>query len=148
MKADLEIRDYEPKDAEQISILMTELGYPNTIDFFRERFDTLLNTGLDRILVAERGGFILGIITLHFMPLPHLPGNLCRVVALAVKSDSQRQGVGAKLMVTAEEIAREKGCSKMELTSGEQRSDAHTFYRAIGFEEKSKRFTKDLTSEE
>jgi ribosomal protein S18 acetylase RimI-like enzyme len=148
MEADLKIRDYESRDIEQITILMTELGYPNTVDFFKERFEFLLHTGLDRILIAESDGCIHGIITLHFMPLPHLPGNLCRVVALAVKSESQRQGVGAKLMVRAEEIAREKGCSKIELTSGEQRNDAHAFYRAIGFEEKSRRFTKDLTSED
>ncbi len=138
------VRDYELKDLEQISILMHELGYPNSLAFFKERFDTLANTGFDKVLVAEREGVVQGMITLHFIHLPHLAGNLCRVVALAVRNEFKRQGIGAKLMIKTEEIAREKNCAKIELTSGLERTEAHDFYRAIGFEEKSRRFTKDL----
>lgn len=144
MGPEVRIRDYKVSDIGRIAVLLGELGYPHTVDFFKRRFEILDESDLDRVLVALQELDIVGLATLHFLPLPHLDGDLCRVVALVVASSARRKGVGAKLMARAEEIARQRGCVKMEITSGAHRTDAHAFYEAIGYEEASKRFVKIL----
>jgi GNAT superfamily N-acetyltransferase len=43
-----------------------------------------------------------------------------------------------------EEWGRERGCALVEVTSAERRADAHAAYRALGFEEAPRRFTRRL----
>ena len=45
----------------------------------------------------------------------------------------------------AETFAREKGCERMEVTSGNHRQGAHAFYEKAGYEQSPHgRFTKNL----
>lgn len=144
MDPEIFIRDYDVSDIAQITSLIGEHGYPNSPDFFASRFEILKKSGCDRILVATKGKDIVGLMTLHFIPLPHEDGNLCRIVALIVGLEACRRGVGANLMTAAEEIALSHGCIKIEVTSGDQRTDTHAFYKALGYEEVSRRFVKKL----
>jgi len=144
MDPEIFIRNYEASDIDQITSLIAELGYPNSREFFASRFEILERSKCDRELVATRGNEIVGLMTLHFIPLPHQAGNLCRIVALIVGFEARRRGVGANLMTAAEEIALSHGCIKMEVTSGDQRTDVHAFYEALGYEEVSRRFVKKL----
>ncbi|MFE4711919.1 GNAT family N-acetyltransferase [Paenibacillus sp. NPDC056722] len=64
---------------------------------------------------------------------------------VVVSSRARRQGVGKKLMVRIEEIARERDCYYMILVSGEQRKEAHIFYETLGFrDEKVEGYRKHL----
>lgn len=58
---------------------------------------------------------------------------MVNVLGIAVRSDSQRQGVGAALMAAIEGWAREQGCHAIRLATGETREGAHAFYTRIGF---------------
>ncbi|MFC3748638.1 GNAT family N-acetyltransferase [Paenibacillus sp. GCM10012306] len=65
---------------------------------------------------------------------------------VVVSSRARRQGVGKKLMVRIEEIARERDCYYMILVSGEQRKEAHIFYERLGFrDEKVEGYRKHLS---
>ncbi|MFF2016104.1 GNAT family N-acetyltransferase [Paenibacillus sp. NPDC058177] len=65
---------------------------------------------------------------------------------VVVSSRARRQGVGKKLMVRIEEIARERDCYYMILVSGEQRKEAHIFYETLGFrDEKVEGYRKHLS---
>ncbi|OBZ14658.1 GNAT family N-acetyltransferase [Bacillus sp. FJAT-27264] len=65
---------------------------------------------------------------------------------VVVSSRARRQGVGKKLMVRMEEIARERDCYYMILVSGEQRKEAHIFYETLGFrDEKVEGYRKHLS---
>ena len=50
-----------------------------------------------------------------------------------VAPGGRRRGVGRALMREVERRAREAGCYKLQLVSGARRSQAHLFYKAIGY---------------
>ncbi|PYO92644.1 MAG: hypothetical protein DMD58_01460 [Gemmatimonadetes bacterium] len=49
--------------------------------------------------------------------------------------------IGA-LVAAAEAFAWQRDCRRVEVTSGDHREDAHTFYRALGYEMDERRFIK------
>jgi GNAT superfamily N-acetyltransferase len=65
-------------------------------------------------------------------------------MAMVVKNKYRRLGIGRELLIALETSARQRGCVRIELTSGIHREDAHTFYEAQGYSEKRKRFVKVL----
>ncbi|MCD9021833.1 GNAT family N-acetyltransferase [Cohnella silvisoli] len=62
-----------------------------------------------------------------------------------VSARARRQGVGEKLMLEIENIAKERGCYYVLFVSGGQRTEAHAFYEKLGFkEEKVEGYRKHL----
>ena len=89
--------------------------------------------------MAELDGVTAGVIAAHVVPSLGGRGPFVRVVTLAVDSTRRRVGVGRRLLGAVEDWAAEMGCSDIEVTSRRSREDAHTFYRAQGFEDVSVR---------
>lgn len=131
-------------DSETLAALLGELGYPNTNAFAEEKLKQLAKREDDRVFVAEDEGEVVGFASCHIIPLIHEEHNLCRVTALVVASDYRRRKIGRRLMNAVEEYAQKYGCGRVEITSGERRQDAHSFYEHIGYGEVSRRFLKTL----
>jgi ribosomal protein S18 acetylase RimI-like enzyme len=72
------------------------------------------------------------------------PSPTVRVTALVVDRRARRRGVGKLLMERAERVGVAAGCEFAELTSAMDRTEAHAFYRSIGYEPNSLRFRKPL----
>ena len=86
------------------------------------------------LLVAEIDGEPVG--TLHLIVVPNITheGTPWAIVEnVSVDAAHQRSGVGRALMEDAERRAREAGCYKVQLLSGEQRG-AGAFYERLGYE--------------
>lgn len=105
-----------------------------------------IRASLDNTLyVAEDGGRLVGTFQLTF--IPNLTGRGClraRVESVKVAEARRSKGIGARMMVFAEEMARARGAAVMELTSNNRRLDAHRFYERIGFERSHAGFKKRL----
>ena len=127
-----------------MSDLLKELGYPDTSSLTKTKIAKLTKSKNDTVLVAEVDGKVIGLAHLHVAELFHEPGKLGRIMALVVNKKYRKVGVGHKLMVSLETIARKAGCTKMEVTSSVHRSEAHKFYQKLGYFEKPKRFIKML----
>lgn len=138
------IRDAESDDAQAIAGLLGDLGYPATSEFVLAKVRTLGQRAYDRILVAEKNGKVVGVLSLHIMLLLHHKDNLCRISALVVSLDYRRQYIGRRLMEMAEAYAKAHKCFRIEITSNEKRADAHAFYVSCGYAEQAKRFCKDI----
>jgi len=138
----LKIREARPQDCAVIAGLLSELGYPNTSAFVRDKLAAL--DASDTVLVAEGAGEVLGFAHLHVSELFHEPGRIGRIMALAVTELNRRAGVGRELIATLERIARQTGCVEMEVTSGIRRQGAHAFYERMGYLEEPKRFMKRI----
>jgi GNAT superfamily N-acetyltransferase len=52
------------------------------------------------------------------------------------------RGIGASMLRAAEELARVRGCYRIQLTSRNVREDAHRFYLANGYDQTSQGFKK------
>jgi len=95
------------------------------------------------LLVAEsNNGAIAGLIAGHIFPLIHESGNVGRIMALIVDSESQAGGIGTLLLEMLESWFQENNCLRFEITSGEHREEAHQFYLAKGYVEDKRRFVK------
>ena len=140
------IRRLTTSDAEFAAPLITELGYPTTADAFAERFEALCTTPHSAVLVAEAQGCIVGLVSVHSFEMLHRSGRLGRITALVVASSARGHGVGSRLLEAAEEHLQQSGCTMLEVTSNDRRSDAHAFYAARGYREKRVRFVKSPAS--
>jgi len=131
-------------DADDVARLLSELGYPCEIDDAAERIDAIAANDRQALVLARRDGAVCGLVALDFMYYLPLGTITCRVTALVVTPTAQGLGIGRQLLKEAERRARTGGASRIELTSGSQRTEAHAFYRACGYKDSSVRFVKQM----
>jgi GNAT superfamily N-acetyltransferase len=87
-----------------------------------------------RLLVGEIGGEVLGTVdVLVAENLTHRAKPWAVVENVVVAARARRSGLGAALMEAAAVFARARGCYKVMLLSGLDRTGAHAFYDALGY---------------
>jgi GNAT superfamily N-acetyltransferase len=96
------------------------------------------------VLVAEVDDEIVGLAAFHVIPHLELDDPTGRLTSLVVAADARREGIGRALVERVAQAARDQGCGQLELMSGDSRAEAHAFYRALGFDDTSRRFVKEL----
>jgi GNAT superfamily N-acetyltransferase len=97
------------------------------------------------VLVAVVDDDVVGVCQVMVFPhFQHTGGWCAELESVHVRRDVRGQGVGAKLLAAAEELARREGCYRIQLTSHETRLDAHRFYKREGFAPTSQGFKKLL----
>lgn len=137
------IRHAEPTDIPALVDLMRELGYPADADMLGRKLEWFDASNMDALLVAEQEDTVVACIGLHAMEL--LPsGKLGRISVVVVAPKVRRQGIGKRLLDAAIAYFDSQECTLVEVTSGEQRQEAHALYRAFGFVERRSRFVKKL----
>jgi GNAT superfamily N-acetyltransferase len=134
------VRIARERDLPVLEALYRELHLDSYASFavsparMRAAFRKLARDRKHRILVAERGGTIVG--TAHLIVVPHLGHGLkpfAIVENVVVAPDARSLGVGAALMKTATALALELGCYKLALTTNVRRMRAHRFYERLGW---------------
>ncbi|RIX53667.1 GNAT family N-acetyltransferase [Paenibacillus nanensis] len=66
------------------------------------------------------------------------------LTTLIVHEEHRNLGVGKQLIEKLENIAKEKGCKRIELDSGFHRERAHQVYEHLGFHKRAFLFSKEL----
>jgi GNAT superfamily N-acetyltransferase len=101
----------------------------------REVIAQILADQARSLLVGELDGRLAGTVdVLIAANLTHHAQPWALVENVVVAEGARRRGVGRALMLRAIELAREAGCYKVNLISGDERLGAHDFYRRLGFE--------------
>jgi GNAT superfamily N-acetyltransferase len=139
---EISIRQATEADAEALAALVGELGYPTEPATALERLRDSTAVG-DCLLVAVHHSNVIGLILLHRTPFLHRAPD-GRISTLVVSDNYRGKGVGGRLLVAAESVFREWGCTRIEVSSGAQRAAAHRFYLRAGYSEQPKRFIKVL----
>jgi GNAT superfamily N-acetyltransferase len=144
-KVEVTVRDAQINDVCDLAELMGVLGYPTTEEQMRYRLDKILSDSSFRTFVAEDANRVVGFIGVQRSVVYEMDGEFLQVCAISVLPAYQKSGIGRRLMEAAEAWARECGCIKVTLTSGNQRvHTAHPFYRKLGYEQTGVRFVKTL----
>lgn len=86
------------------------------------------------VLVDERDGRLVATAQISWLRvLIYDGGLLCQVESVRTASGLRGQGIGAALMEHIIELARERGCARVQLTTNARRTRARTFYERLGF---------------
>lgn len=101
---------------------------------YRAAFDAIAADPSHRLIVAERGGEVVGTLQISFVPgLPRFGMTRAILENVHVRADQRGAGLGTQMVEWAIERCREAGCGMVQLTSNKVRLDAHRFYRRLGF---------------
>lgn len=140
------IRDATPWDYKELATLMNELGYPTTDGEMKLRLSNIQLNPYYRTLVFEEKKLILGMVGMMLGFRYEKNESYIRILVLVVKKEYRDQGIGTKLLLEAEEWAKDKGANMITLNSGNraERVNAHQFYLSKGFEGKATGFYKVL----
>jgi ribosomal protein S18 acetylase RimI-like enzyme len=100
------------------------------------------------LFVAEVRGHVAGFVHAVIRDMPPIPILVPRRVAvvdnIAVQQGLRRAGIGRALMHRAQQWARERGATEVELNVYEFNKPATAFYRSLGYETFSRRMGKRL----
>jgi len=77
-------------------------------------------------VIARAAGELVGVAE------GELRGPVCRLARLMVPTELRSRGIGAQLLKAVERVAREHGCERVRLETGE-RGRAETFYADHGY---------------
>lgn len=114
----------------------------------REYIVNAIRSAAVGLFVAQKESDLVGLVHVVIRDVPDIailvPRRYAVVDNLAVREDQRRGGVGLALMERAEEWARTKGATSIELNVYAFNKVAQRFYRELGYEILSHRMTKTL----
>lgn len=97
-------------------------------------FDSVDADERELLIVADRGGDVVGTMQLSFLRTLARRGALrAQIEAVRVRSDLRGAGLGGAMLEWAIAEAERRGCALVQLTSDNVRTDAHRFYERLGF---------------
>lgn len=136
------IRAAELNDIPSLQRLFLQLGYQTDAERLQRHIHEK-NESLS-VFVAESEKENRGVIVVNLITPVHEPGLWALISALVIDESARGAGIGQQLLIAAERLALEKGCTQIELSSSERRVRAHNFYESNGYKEVRKRFVKLL----
>ena len=139
----IEIRKACAEDAMAVAMLCRDgLGYDCSTQFVRKKLNGL-DSKREAVFAAVKDGKVIGFIHIEKYDTLYFE-TLVNVLGIAVDSEHRRCGAGRKLISAAEAWAKGIGATGIRLNSGALRTAAHSFYRAVGFdnEKQQLRFMK------
>lgn len=87
------------------------------------------------IAVDKKSGKIVGMGTVLICSV--LSGTKAWIEDVVVDQKHRRKGIGETLCRMLEQKAKDEGAEHINLTSGNNRIEAHRFYQALGYEPRS-----------
>jgi GNAT superfamily N-acetyltransferase len=143
----VQIRRAQMADTDAITHILRALGwfahlnsepYESTKRRIAHQLKLCASADSHSVYVAQSSaGAVVGYGAVHWMPTLFLPGPEGYVSELFVGESARGQGVGAQLLETMKEEARERGCSRLLVVNMRYReSYERGFYRKHGWEER------------
>ena len=131
-------------DAKTIQDLLRQLDYPTTDRFIEEKLPLLLDHPDHSLVVYEKQGIVVGMISIHFIPQIALAGDFANICYFAVDENVRSEGVGAKLEAYCTQLAKERKCDRIFVHCHIRREDAHRFYNRQDYQESPKYLMKQI----
>jgi GNAT superfamily N-acetyltransferase len=107
---------------------------PDDLDPYRAAFARLAADPNQLLIVAVRAETVVGTLQLSIIPGLSRRGRTRSIIeAVRVHRDERGSGLGTTLIEWAIAESGRRGCSLVQLTSDQTRTDAHRFYQRLGF---------------
>ncbi len=140
------IRVADAFDCEDMAVLATQLGYPSTAQEIQRRIAEMKDRDRYAVYVAvDSNKKVIGWIGVYLFRAVEVD-EFAEISGLVVEQSVRSHGIGAKLLLAAEEWARTSGCLHISVRSNVVRERAHKFYlrHAYAFTKVQKTFVKNL----
>ena len=106
-----------------------------SLQAYEQAFAEIDSDPNNMVYVAVDSGAAIGCLQVTFIAnLSFEGGKRALIEAVRIADSHQGQGLGRAFMRYAIDVAREKKCKIVQLTSNTQRSDAIRFYEQLGFQ--------------
>jgi ribosomal protein S18 acetylase RimI-like enzyme len=101
---------------------------------YRDAFAAIARDPNQLLVVAERGGAVVGCLQLSFIPgLSHRGAWRGQIESVRIAASERGAGLGRHMLDWAIAECRRRGCRMVQLTSDKTRADAIRFYESLGF---------------
>jgi len=131
---DKKIRAARLEDSSEIAdICVSSLGYNCSREHVCKKL-AVIDNSRERVFVAVSDEKVIGFVHCEKYDVLYFE-TLVNILGIAVAKDYKHEGIGRMLMLAVEEWARQIGAVGIRLNSGETRTEAHKFYRSIGFDD-------------
>lgn len=132
----MEIRAYQSNDFEPVyQLFKNELGYEEN----KQHIEEMLKSHFE-IFVAVIDQQVVGFIGIELTYVFEINNKVIRIIALAVDTKYQRQGIGRQLICYIETL--DVSATILTLNNGLKRKLVHCFYTHLGFMIKGYSFIK------
>ena len=95
-------------------------------------------------LVEERDDCLIAVLNLRFEDQLHHTECIAEIMEFAVEEAFRGQGIGKTMLEEACKIAKEHGCSQIEVACNQLREETHRFYLREGMHSFHYKFSKSL----
>lgn len=99
---------------------------------FAEVYMELLKDKKHHFFIFEEDGTIYGFLHMREEKQLHHISNVAEILELVVNPSMRSAGIGKKLLTYACEVAKDLGCTQIEVASNQLRKKAHEFYEREG----------------
>ncbi len=131
----MKIEKMAPHHISEVTVLASQLGYPNEISEVTKRFSKIVSSNEFGLFVAlSEIGEVMGFLQVNEEPDTLLVGRRADISALVVHEKYRNERVGAALVKCAEEWVLAKGLTLLRVKSNVSREGAHRFYLREGYE--------------
>jgi ribosomal protein S18 acetylase RimI-like enzyme len=97
-------------------------------------FEAINNDKNNEIILACYDEKVIGFFQITYIPyLTYMGKWRALVEGVRVHTAYRNQGVGKKLLLRSIELAKQKGCHLIQLTTDKARPEAIAFYKSLGF---------------
>ncbi len=146
----IEIRPSSPDDFGDVLGLLEQLwpGRRLDVEGVRHVYMAAISSDSHLYLSACQEGRVVGFASLSILASLRTAGRFGHVDELVVDSALRGCGIGGRLLDAVQAEARMRGCSRLELNSGIQRTASHKFYEVRGFERRAFHFFGPPLTEE
>lgn len=131
-------------DIDVLVDLIDQLGFKTTPEIIQKKLEHFLSSSTDKIWVARVNHEVVGMIAINILTSFYSPLLFARIDTVVVKQEYRKLGIGKALIQMAENYAKQIGCSRIFLTSGNHRCESHKFYQHVQYQSNATYFVKYL----
>lgn len=113
-------------------------------DRFSAIYQTQMNDENDYCLVCERDQYVIGVLNLRFEEQLHHSERIAEIMEFSIDSGYRNEGVGKEMFAYACRLAKDCGCTQIEVACNRLRTDTHRFYLREGMHDFHLKFSKSL----
>ena len=124
------LRNYDPADLDAMHALDIAC-FERPFRFTRRAMQRFAEAKKARVIISERNDQVAGFCILHIEHAEH--GRAAYIVTLDVAPEHRRHGIARALMLQAELLAAQAGCTMMALHVFTGNAAATAFYESAGF---------------